>query len=117
MTISKSKSKSNLKKLEESFSHSQNDLSPIKKKWNFESNDYEIESELMSPAVRQKRKELVVTASREVEIDNPYVENEYYLQTNPKIKEDTLEPIQDYNSNSEYESDRIMGKTEVNILS
>ena len=50
--LSASKSRSNLKKLEESLSHSQNDLSAIKKKWNFESNDYEIESELLSPGIK-----------------------------------------------------------------
>ena len=77
MTIN-SKSKSNIKKQEESFS--QSDLSPVKKKWNFESNDYEIESDLMSPGLKAKKLKATDTVLREVE-DQSYIDN-YYIHTN-----------------------------------
>ena len=77
MTIN-SKSKSNIKKQEESFS--QSDLSPVKKKWNFECNDYEIESALLSPALTAKTLKATDTFLREVE-DQSYIDN-YYIHTN-----------------------------------
>ena len=75
----------------------------MKKKWNFESNDYEIDSDLMSPGLKAKKLKVTSTILREVE-DHSYIDN-YYAHTNQKKKEDTLEPIQDYSSNSEYETE------------
>ena len=57
----------------------------------------------MSPGLKAKKLKATDTVLREVE-DQSYIDN-YYAHTNQKKKEDTLEPIQDYSSNSEYETE------------
>ena len=58
----------------------------------------------MSPGLKSKKIKHNNTAFRELE-ENSYQDN-YKAMTNTKRKEETLEPIQDYSSNSEYETEQ-----------